>query len=253
MLEAPIEASARALPTLHLSLEPGLVHGSQPGDTFTGNATLDLFLATYPSGTPTQNRVEKSFLISPMQGGAQVTFTIDGVEFKATGGATMQAVVDSTQETQESNENNNTRNANVNVSGSCPGIAPPPPTNGGNPPGCDVEATYATPNGSTVPNNQTYTYEILFKNIGTAPCGAFKVNLSGYNGRRCSGYGSRIGGSRAWASVPGLQPGASTNARISERRTPGSGTVCIKPGFSPHSFKDDNNTNHRREKVVTYQ
>ncbi|MDA8019111.1 MAG: hypothetical protein MPN21_16855 [Thermoanaerobaculia bacterium] len=224
------------------------------GDAFTGNATLDIELVTFPSGTPFQNRASTPVIISPMQGGAQVTFTASNVKFLAEGAATLQAVVDSTQETDESNENNNVRTLSTNVSGSCPGAPPPKPRPDRNPSGCDVTATYIQPSGNTAPaNQQNYSYQLRFKNQGSRPCNGFKVNLSRYNNKTCSGYGSRIGGSRAWASVPSLAPGQQAVASITERRTPSGGTVCIKPGFSPNSYGDDNNANHRTKKVIKYQ
>ena len=89
------------------------------GDAFTGNATLDIRVKTFPSATPLQNLAQKDLFISPMQPGAQVTFNVTSVEFLAPGAATVQAVVDSTNETAEGNENNNTETLTTTVSGSC--------------------------------------------------------------------------------------------------------------------------------------
>ncbi len=221
------------------------------GDTFTGNATLDIALITYPSGTPNLNRVTKNLFISPMQPGAQTSFTISDVEFKVAGTATIQGLVDSTQETPESNENNNSRLATANVSGNCytPPPTTPPPTNQG----CDIEATFLQPSGSSVPGGTSYTYQVRFTNQGTASCDAFKVKLMRYNNTYCGGYGSQVGGSRNWQAVPSVGRNQSHTASFPQAKTPKKGKACLSLGYSPNNYSDANNANHRPKKVVTYQ
>jgi len=219
------------------------------GDAFTGNATLDIALYTFPSATPSQNRVTKTLFISPMQPGAQVTFPINNVEFKAAGQATLQAVVDSTSETEESSEGNNGRTTTTNVSGSC--NAPPPrqpPSNKD----CDIEAIFTAPSGSSVTGNQPYTYQVRFTNKGVQACDAFKVKLMRYNNTTCSGYGSQIGGSRNWQSVGSLRRNGSTTASFTEKKTPGRAKACLQLGYSPNNYSDANNQNHRPKKVISY-
>jgi hypothetical protein len=219
------------------------------GNEFTGNATLDIALITFPSNTPNQNRASKSLFISPLQPGAQSSFTIDNVEFLAAGAATIQGVADSTEETDESNENNNTRNASANVSGSCYTPPPPPPTNQN----CDIEATFSHPSGNTVPGNQSYTYQVTFTNKGTSTCNGFKVKLVRTNSTTCGGYGSQVGGSRAWQTIDALKRNTSATGSFTERKSPAKGTACLYLGYSPNNYSDANNVNHRPKKVITYQ
>ncbi|MBZ0112856.1 MAG: hypothetical protein K8J08_10375 [Thermoanaerobaculia bacterium] len=222
------------------------------GDEFTGNATLDIALITYTTGNSNLNRVTKSLYISPLQPNGQSSFTIDDVEFKASGQMTIQGLVDSTNETPEGqNENNNSRTANVNVSGTCVTQTPniPTPTNQG----CDIEATFVAPSGTTVPPNQAYTYQVRFTNKGTSNCDAFKVKLVRTNNTTCSGYGSQVGGSRNWQSIGTLGRNANTTANFSEAKTPRGGKACLYLGYSPHNYSDTNNSNHRPKKAISYQ
>lgn len=219
------------------------------GDAFTGNATLDVALITYPSGTPTQNRVQKDLFISPMQGGAQVTFNITQVEFKVAGSATVQGLVDSTQETSESNENNNSRTLATTVSGSC--VTPPP----SNPPptqnGCDLSLTFTAPTGSTVSANSNTTYTVLAKNEGTGSCEATKLRLYRYNGGTASGYGSAVGGTRNIWAIPALRPGqTATNDFVDNPKAPGTLTYATK---FLGAWNDANNHNHLPKKTVKAQ
>lgn len=222
------------------------------GNEFTDTATLDIAVITFPPATPNQNRATKPVIISPMQPGAQVTFTVTDVEFLASGTMTLQSLVDSTQEITEANESNNTSTTTVSVSDSCT-APPPPPAPTGNPPGCDVEATFVAPSGSSVPMNTTYTYQVQFVNKGKATCDPFKVKLMRYNTKSCGGYGSQVGGSRAWYSVPSLPRNQASTASFAEKKTPSKSTVCLSLGFSPNNYQDDNNSNHHIKKIVSYQ
>lgn len=217
------------------------------GDAFTGNATLDIRVITFPSGSPFQDRVEKDLFISPMQGGAQVSFPVSNVEFKAPGAATIQAVVDSTQETAESNENNNSFTLSTNVSGSC--VTPPSnpgPSTGG---GCDLSLIFTAPTGTTAsaPNP---SLTLRAKNEGTGACPATKLRLYRYNGSRPSGYGSAVGGTRNIWAIPSLSPGQTADNTFTDKVSKGVYTYAPK-FLGP--WNDGNNGNHRTAKTVTVQ
>jgi hypothetical protein len=217
------------------------------GDAFTGNATLDIRVITFPSGSPFQNRVEKDLFISPMQGGAQVTFPVSNVEFKAPGAATVQAVVDSTQETAESNENNNAETLTTTVSGSC--TQPSPVPGPSNPSGCDLSLIFTAPTGTTAsaPNP---SFTLRAKNEGNAACPAAKLRLYRYNGSTPTGYGSAVGGTRNIWGIPALSPGQTAENTFTDKV--GKGTYTYAPKFlSP--WNDGNNGNHRTAKTVNVQ
>lgn len=217
------------------------------GDAFTGNATLDIRVITFPAGSPFQNRVEKDLFISPMQGGAQVTFNVTDVEFKAAGGATIQSVVDSTNETAESNENNNSETLNVNVSGSCtPPPTTPGPTTG---PGCDLSLTFIAPAGNTA-SAPSPSFTLRAKNEGSAACEATKLRLYRYNGSRAGGYGSAVGGTRNIWAIPSLGPGQTAENAFTDKVS--KGTYTYAPKFLG-PWNDDDNGNHRPKKTVKVQ
>jgi hypothetical protein len=215
------------------------------GDAFTGNATLDIRLISFPSSAPNQNRVEKDLFISPLQPGAQVSFNVSAVELKAAGPATLQAVVDSTQETAEGNEGNNTETLTVNVAGSCAGGSVPLATAN---PGCDLSLAFTAPAGGTVPANTTYA--LRAKNEGSAACPSTKLRLYRYNGSSASGYGSAVGGTRNIWTVPALSPGQAADQGFADSGA--KGTVTYAPKFLS-AWNDGDNSNHRTSKTVTIQ
>lgn len=212
-------------------------------------AGIDVFLATYTQGNSFQNRAEQTAMIGGViQPGNTVNFNFSNVDFKAQGAMTAQALVDSTSKVAESNENNNSRLLNVNVSGECYAPPPPPP-----PPAqtCDLKAVFTAPTAATLPAGQPAVFTIAYSNPANAgPCNAFKVNLSRYTGRTCSGYGSRVGGSGAWQSVAALGPGQSATVSFTEKN-PTRGTYCYGLGYSPHNYSTKTNS-HRPQKVVTF-
>lgn len=220
------------------------------GNQVSNVAAMDVFLATYTQGQPLSNRAEQTVMIGGViQPGNTVNFNFNNVDFKTQGAMTAQALVDSTSKVAESNENNNSRVLNVNVSGACNAPPPPPPP----PPAqtCDLKAVFTAPSGSSLPSNQPAQFTIAFSNPSNAgPCAAFKVNLSRYNGRTCSGYGSRVGGSRAWEDVAALGPGQNATVSFTESK-PTKGTYCYSLGYSPHAYNTKTN-NHRPQKVVTF-
>jgi hypothetical protein len=216
------------------------------GDAFTGNATLDIRVITFPAGSPFQSRVEKDLFISPMQGGAQVTFPISNVEFKAPGAATIQAVVDSTNETSESNENNNSQTLSTTVSGAC---NQPPPTPGPSTgPGCDLSLVFTAPSGNTVAAPPAFT--LRAKNEGSGTCPATKLRLYRYNGSRPGGYGSAVGGTRNIWAIPSLSPGQTAENTFTDKVS--KGVYTYSPKFLG-AWNDDNNGNHQTAKTVTVQ
>lgn len=215
------------------------------GDQFTQTASIDIFVATYSQGASNQNRAEKTFIISPLQPGQQSIVPVSNVEFKAAGGMTIQALVDSTQEVTESNENNNGFLLNTNVSGSCSPTPTPPPVSA-----CDLSAQFVAPTGSTVTGpNVSLTVE--FKNESQADCPGNKVKLMRYNGTTCSGYGTQVGGSRALFALQALRPGATQRIDWRDERVP-AGKYCYKMSYSsPHN--DANNNNHHPQKKLAVQ
>lgn len=217
------------------------------GDEFTGNATLDVRVITFPSGSPFQNRVQKDLFISPLQAGAQVTFNVTDIEFKASGGATLQAVVDSTNETPESNENDNSETLNTTVSGSCvqPGPSPGPT----NDPNCDLSLVFTAPTGTTAsaPNP---SFTLRAKNEGSGACPGTKLRLYRYNGTRAGGYGSAVGGTRNIWVIPALSPGQSAENTFADKVS--KGTYTYAPNFLG-PWNDGDNGNHRTAKTVNVQ
>ncbi|MCB1037320.1 MAG: hypothetical protein KDD47_26050, partial [Acidobacteria bacterium] len=120
-----------------------------------------------------------------------------------------------------------------------------------NPAGCDLKATFTAP-GNTASANGNTTFTVRFDNGGSAQCAEFKVKLMSYNGRSCGGYGTQIGGSRAFRPVGALSPGGSSTVSWTARL--GSpGTRCLKLDYSPKAYNDDNNSNHHPQRVVNFQ
>jgi hypothetical protein len=218
------------------------------GDAFTGNATLDVRVITFPSASPLQNRAQKDLFISPMQPGAQVTFNVSNVEFLAAGAATLQAVVDSTNETAESNEDNNTETLTTTVSGTCaqPPSTPLPTANAG----CDLSLTFIAPTGTTAAAG-TPTFTLRAKNEGSGNCTSTpKLRLYRYNGSTASGYGSAVGGTRTIWAIPALGPGEHADYDFTDKVP--KGTYTYAPKFLS-AWNDANNNNHRTAKTVTLQ
>jgi hypothetical protein len=217
------------------------------GDAFTGSPTLDIRVITFPSGSPLQNRVQKDLFISPMQGGAQVSFNVTNVEFKVPGSATIQAVVDSTQETSESNEGNNAVTLSTNVSGSC--AVPPSNPGPSAPAGCDLSLVFTAPTGTTLSTGPN-TFTVRAENEGTGSCDSTKLRLYRYNGGHASGYGGAVGGTRNIWTVPALSPGQSVSHDFVDKIAKGVYTYKTKV---LGAWNDDNNNNHLPQKTVKAQ
>ena len=220
------------------------------GDAFTGNATLDIAVITYQQGNSNLSRAQKSLFISPLQGGQQVSFTVSDVEFVSEGQMTVQALVDSTGETPESNEGNNSSLLNTSVYGSCTtygGTTPLTRASGG----CDLELIFLAPSGTSVPYNQATTYTVQAKNLGKGSCESTKTRLYRYNSGTATGYGSAVGGTRNIWVIPALSAGQAATNNWSDKPM-SKGAITYAPKFLG-PWNDDNNNNHRPTKTVKSQ
>jgi subtilase family serine protease len=217
------------------------------GDAVTGSATLDIRVITFASGTPYKHAAQRDLSVNPPQPGAQFAFTVANVEFLTAGAATIQAVVDSTDETPESNEKNNTVTVTTTVSGSC---APPPssaPLSAG--PGCDLSLTFIAPTGSTVPAGSP-TFTLRANNEGSANCQSTKLRLYRHNGSTPTGYGSAVGGTRNTWTIPALAPGQSADYDFTDEVV--KGTYTYAPKFLG-TWNDASRNSPGPAKTVTVQ
>ena len=122
---------------------------------------------------------------------------------------------------------------------------------GGNPAGCDLSAVFIAP-GNTVSGGSNSSFQVRFKNQGTATCQGAKISLPHSTGSKCSAYGSKVGGSGNFQALNPLSSGQEQVLTWSERRGPRKGTYCHKMTYSP-AFNDSNNNNHHPQKTVSYQ
>ena len=122
---------------------------------------------------------------------------------------------------------------------------------GANPRGCDIKANFTHPTNNHPAGNSSLNWRIFFKNQGTANCNKSKVKLMRY-GSSCGGYGTQIGGSGAFRQLEALASGGNMELTFNERRTPKRGAYCYKLVYAG-AYNDDNNSNHRPYKKVTFQ
>jgi hypothetical protein len=216
------------------------------GDAFTGGASLDIRVITFPSATPKQ-RAQRDFSFSPVPPGVEFVFTIPNVEFLAAGAATIQAEVDATDETSESNEKNNTATASATVSGSCapPPSSPPPPSG----PRCDLALTFIAPTGTTVPAGSP-TFTLRAKNEGSGNCQSTRLRLYRFNGSSPTGRGSEVGGTRNVWTIPALGPGQSADHDFTDEVA--KGTYTYAPKFLG-TWNDASKNSPGPAKTVTVQ
>ncbi len=228
-----------------------------------GNVLANEITATrmrvFPTNNAFQTVFDKNVFMSAMMPGGTQTRKIDNINFPSAGQYTVQVTADAEQKVDESNEDNNTWTAQFNVTEPC-GDAPPAPGQprppsvipGTNPRGCDVEAKFGPPPGTTLPSGQAVQWSVEFRNIGSQRCVGARVALHRYT-NNCSGYGVRVGGSGAWQVLPILLQNQSATLQFPETNPPPSGTYCYNLQYSPNNYSDDNNANHRPSRKVTFQ
>lgn len=265
-------ASAHALPDLvidHAAFDPG--HDARIGTcarmtirvknigTVIANEITATRMRVFPTNNAFQTVFEKQVFMSSMLPGGTQTRQIGEINFPSAGQYTVQITADAEQKITESNENNNSWTGQFNVSQPC--VAPPPPPTttppppvprDGNPRGCDVEAKFGAPHGSSLPGGQPVTWTVEYRNIGSQPCNNARVALHRYT-RTCSGYGQRVGGSGAWQNLPALAPNQTATLQFPEQNPPQSGAHCYNLQYSPNNYSDDNNPNHRPSRTVNFQ
>lgn len=184
-------------------------------------------------------------------------FTSDGLH-------TLTVRIDTENAVAESNEANNLRTTTHSAQG-CVLAEPPsatlpspgeplPGTQPGSPSpgrrGCDLEATFGPPTGTSLPGGQPQVWRVRLRSAGRSGCPGAKVKLIRHADPRCFRNAVEVGGP-AWQAFADLAANQSTSLAFPEDPTPRSGEYCYRLVYS-QVYSDDDDGNHRPQRTVTF-